>query len=123
MDAISNPLISEHLQRKKSTPNLLSYFCNQYLPITFHKSCCTWWVWKTRNLTFKGETLIVKIFLLAQMGFETEMRGISGGGVEVLPVPSGDGFEAEDFYQLSRSVDIISELIKFYIVKHFRGNS
>jgi hypothetical protein len=47
----------------------------------------------------------------------------SGGGVEVLPVPSGDGFEAEDFYQLSRSVDIISELIKFYIVKHFRGNS
>jgi hypothetical protein len=33
-------------------------------------------VWKTRNLTFKGKTLIVKNFLLAQMGFETEMRGI-----------------------------------------------
>jgi hypothetical protein len=50
MDAISKPLISEHLQRKKSTPNLLSYF------------------W--------GKTIIVKNFLLAQMGFETGMRGI-----------------------------------------------
>jgi hypothetical protein len=30
----------------------------------------------SRNLTFKGKTLIVKNFLLAQMGFETEMRGI-----------------------------------------------
>ena len=38
------------------------------------KSCTQ--VWKTRNLTFKGKTLIVNIFLLAQMGFETEMRGI-----------------------------------------------
>ena len=38
------------------------------------KSCTQ--VWKTRNLTFKGKTLIVKNFLLAQMGFETEMRGI-----------------------------------------------
>jgi hypothetical protein len=33
-------------------------------------------VWKTRNLTFKGKTLIVKNFLLAQMEFDTEMRGI-----------------------------------------------
>jgi GTPase SAR1 family protein len=31
---------------------------------------------RQRNLTFKGKTLIVKNFLLAQMGFETEMRGI-----------------------------------------------
>jgi hypothetical protein len=38
------------------------------------KSCTQ--VWKTRNLTFKGKTLIVKNFLLAQMGFETEIRGI-----------------------------------------------
>jgi hypothetical protein len=30
----------------------------------------------TRNITFKGKTLIIKKFLLAQMGFETEMRGI-----------------------------------------------
>jgi hypothetical protein len=37
------------------------------------KSCTQ--VWKTRNLTFKGKTLIVKNFLLAQMGYETEMRG------------------------------------------------
>ena len=36
------------------------------------KSCTQ--VWKTRNLTFRGKTLIVKTFLLAQMGFETEMR-------------------------------------------------
>jgi hypothetical protein len=34
MDVI--PLISEHLQRKKTTPNLLSYFCNQCLSNTFH---------------------------------------------------------------------------------------
>ena len=39
------------------------------------KSCIQ--VWKTRNLTFKGKTVIVKKFLLTQMGFETEMRGIS----------------------------------------------
>ena len=38
------------------------------------KSCTQ--VWKTRNLTFKEKTLIVKNFLLAQMGFETETRGI-----------------------------------------------
>jgi hypothetical protein len=38
------------------------------------KSCTQ--VWKTRNLTFKVKTLIAKNFLLAQMGFETEMRGI-----------------------------------------------
>ena len=38
------------------------------------KSCTQ--VWKTRNLTFKGKTLIAENFLLAQMGFETEMRGI-----------------------------------------------
>jgi hypothetical protein len=30
MDAISKLLISEHLQRKKSTPIFLSYFCNQF---------------------------------------------------------------------------------------------
>ena len=35
------------------------------------KSCTQ--VWKNR-------TLIVKKFLLAQMGFETEMRGGGGGG-------------------------------------------
>jgi hypothetical protein len=38
------------------------------------KSCTQ--VWKTRHLTFKGKTLIVKNFLLDQMGFETGMRGI-----------------------------------------------
>ena len=38
------------------------------------KSCTR--VWKTRNLTFKGKTLMVKYVLLARMGFETEMRGI-----------------------------------------------
>jgi hypothetical protein len=38
------------------------------------KSCTQ--VWKTRNLTFKGNNLIVENFLLAQMRFETEMRGI-----------------------------------------------
>jgi hypothetical protein len=36
------------------------------------KSCTQ--VWKTRNLTFKGKTLIVKNFLLAQMAFDSEMR-------------------------------------------------
>jgi hypothetical protein len=35
MDVI--PLISEHLQRKKSTPNLLSYFCYQCLSNAFHE--------------------------------------------------------------------------------------
>ena len=34
------------------------------------KSCTQ--VWKTRNLTFKGKTLIVKNFLFPQIGFETE---------------------------------------------------
>ena len=34
-------------------------------------------IWKTRNLTLKGTTLIARNILLAQMGFETEMRGIS----------------------------------------------
>ena len=38
------------------------------------KSCTH--VWKTRNLTFKGTTLIARNILLAQMGFETEMRGV-----------------------------------------------
>jgi hypothetical protein len=38
------------------------------------KSCTQ--VWKTRNLTFKEKTLIVENFLLAQIGFKTEMRGI-----------------------------------------------
>jgi hypothetical protein len=36
------------------------------------KSCTQ--VWKTRNLAIKGKTLIVKHFLLAPMGFETEIR-------------------------------------------------
>jgi hypothetical protein len=48
------------------------------------KSCTQ--VWKTRNLTFKGKTLIVKIFLLAQMRemrFETEMRGIPAQALAV----------------------------------------
>jgi hypothetical protein len=62
--------------------------------------CCTWWVWKTRNLTFKGETLIVKIFLLAQMGFETEMRGIP-----------------EKYKKRGECFDLEISL------KHFRGNS
>ena len=39
------------------------------------KSCTQ--VWKTRNLTYKRKTLIVNKFLSAQMGFETEMKGIS----------------------------------------------
>jgi hypothetical protein len=38
------------------------------------KSCTQ--VWKTRNLSLKGKPLIAKNFLLAQMGFETEMRGV-----------------------------------------------
>ena len=38
------------------------------------KSCTQ--VWKTRNLSLKGKTLIAKNFLLAQKGFETEMRGV-----------------------------------------------
>jgi len=38
------------------------------------KSCTQ--VWKTRNLTFNGTTLIAKIIMLAQMGFETEKRGV-----------------------------------------------
>jgi hypothetical protein len=33
-------------------------------------------VFTYRILTFRGKTLIVKNFLLAQMGFETGMRGI-----------------------------------------------
>jgi hypothetical protein len=31
---------------------------------------------ENQKFIFKGKTLIVKNFLLAQMGFETEMRGI-----------------------------------------------
>ena len=42
------------------------------------KSCTQ--VWKTRNLTIKGKTLIVKIFLLAQM---REMRGIPAQALDV----------------------------------------
>ena len=38
------------------------------------KSCTQ--VWKTRYLTIKGKTLIGKNFLLAQMEFGNEMRGI-----------------------------------------------
>ena len=38
------------------------------------KSCTQ--IWKTRNLTFKGKTLIVKNLLVSQMGYEIEMRGI-----------------------------------------------
>jgi hypothetical protein len=38
------------------------------------KSCTQ--IWKTRNLTFKGETLIIKNLLVSQMGYEIEMRGI-----------------------------------------------
>jgi hypothetical protein len=30
----------------------------------------------TRNLTFKGTTLIARNILLAQIGFETEMMGV-----------------------------------------------
>ena len=37
--------------------------------------CCTQ-IWKTRNLTFKVKTLIVKNLLVSQMGYEIEMRGI-----------------------------------------------
>jgi hypothetical protein len=33
-------------------------------------------IWKTRNLTFKGKTLIVKNLLVSQIGYEIEMRGI-----------------------------------------------
>jgi hypothetical protein len=39
------------------------------------KSCTQ--IWKTRNLTFKGKTLIVKNLLVSQIGYEIEMRGIS----------------------------------------------
>jgi hypothetical protein len=38
------------------------------------KSCTQ--IWKTRNLTFKGKTLIIKNLLVSQMGYEIEMRGI-----------------------------------------------
>ena len=33
-------------------------------------------VWKTRNLSFKGKILIVKSFILSQIGYEVDMRGI-----------------------------------------------
>jgi hypothetical protein len=38
------------------------------------KSCTQ--IWKTRNLKFKGKTLIVKDLLVSQMRYEIEMRGI-----------------------------------------------
>jgi hypothetical protein len=59
MDAISKPLISEHLQRKNQLK------CFYRISVT-----------SDYLSTFKGKTLIVKNFLLAQMGFETEIRGI-----------------------------------------------
>ena len=33
-------------------------------------------VWKTRNLTFTGKTLIVKNLIISKTGYEIEMRGI-----------------------------------------------
>ena len=33
-------------------------------------------VWKTRNLTFKGKTLIIKNLIIPIIGYEIEMRGI-----------------------------------------------
>ena len=33
-------------------------------------------VWKTRNLTLKGKTLIIKSFIISLIGFEIEARGI-----------------------------------------------
>ena len=38
------------------------------------KSCTQ--IWKTRNLTVKGKTLIVRNLLVSQMGYEIEMRSI-----------------------------------------------
>ena len=33
-------------------------------------------VWKSRNLTYTGKTLIVKNLLISLCGYEIEMRGI-----------------------------------------------
>jgi hypothetical protein len=60
------------------------------------KSCTQ--VWKTRNLTIKGKTLIVKNFVLAQMGFETEIRGI----------PEKYKKELKCFYRISVTSDYLS---------------
>jgi len=38
------------------------------------KSCTQGW--KTRNITFKGTLLFAKKIMLAQMGFETKMKGV-----------------------------------------------
>ena len=38
------------------------------------KSCTQ--IWKTRNLTVKGKTLIVQSLLVSQLGYEIDMRGI-----------------------------------------------
>jgi hypothetical protein len=38
------------------------------------KSCTQ--IWKTRNLTVKGKTLIVKNLFVSQMGYEIERRDI-----------------------------------------------
>ena len=33
-------------------------------------------VWKSRNLTLRGKVLIIKTFLISQIGFEIEMKNI-----------------------------------------------
>jgi hypothetical protein len=58
-------------------------------------------------LTIKVSPLKVK-FLVFQTHHVQHLS--RGGGVEVLPVPSGDGFEAEDFYQLTINADTFSKL-------------
>jgi hypothetical protein len=35
-------------------------------------------VWKSRDLTYFGKTLIIKSFVLSVIGYEIEMRGIPG---------------------------------------------
>ena len=38
------------------------------------KSCTQ--VWKSRNLTLRGKVLIIKTFLISQIGYELEMKGM-----------------------------------------------
>jgi hypothetical protein len=64
----------------------MSNLRSQYLPIAFqlsngsckirYRSLILLLVWKSRNLTYTGKTLIVKNLLISLCGYEIEMRGI-----------------------------------------------
>jgi hypothetical protein len=66
------------LQIKKVLLNLKSSLLNQYFPTAFTidrmKNCVQ--VWKSRKLSYKGKTIIVKNLLLSYCGFEIEVKGI-----------------------------------------------